>query len=132
MNTKSFEILIHSQYAFDVCRKEIQEYEDCRQTDTPIPKDPILCVDKARPVIGCYKQAEKLEPLCLDSFNDARECMFKADGNLYNCRETIKLFVNCQKDPTDFKDFLAASTEVQKKPKTFDFLRFRGVYDKFL
>jgi hypothetical protein len=76
--------------------------------------------------------SEKLEPLCLDPFNDARECMFKADGNAYNCREYIKAFGNCQRNPAEFKQFLEASTDQQKKPKTFDFVRYRGYYDRFL
>ena len=76
--------------------------------------------------------SEKLEPLCLDPFNDARECMFRSDGNLYNCKEILKLYVNCQKNPVEFKDFLDASTAKQKEQKAFDFVRYRGHYDRFL
>lgn len=76
--------------------------------------------------------SERIEPLCLDSFNDARECMFQSDGNVYNCRPYIKLFGNCQRNPAEFKEFLEASTDQQKKPRRFDFVRYRGHYDKFL
>jgi len=132
MNTKVFEVMIHSQYAFDACRKEIQDFEDCRQTDISSPREPTECKDKSRAVLGCYRESEKMEPLCLDPFNDARECMFKADGNLYNCKGTIKLYVNCQKNPVEFKEFLAASTPKQKEEKKFDFVRNRGHYDRYL
>ena len=76
--------------------------------------------------------SERLEPLCLDPFNEARECMFRSDGNLYNCKETIKLYANCQKNPVEFKDFLEVSTPNQKGQKSFDFVRYRGHYDRFL
>ena len=75
--------------------------------------------------------SERIEPLCLDTFNNARECLFKSDGNVYNCRTPIKLYGNCQRDPAEFKSFLEASTEVQKKPVWYDFMRYRGHYDRF-
>jgi hypothetical protein len=28
-----------------------------------------------------------MHPICLAPFNDARECLFKSDGNIYNCRD---------------------------------------------
>ena len=75
---------------------------------------------------------EKLEPICLDAFNDARECMFKSDGNQYNCKAYIKAFGNCQRNPAEFRLFLEASTNDQKKPKNFDFIKYRGTYDKYM
>lgn len=57
MDTKSFELIIHSQYAFDHCRKEVQEYENCRQTDTPIARNPAECKMNARKLHDCYKEA---------------------------------------------------------------------------
>jgi hypothetical protein len=30
MDTKSFEVIIHSQYAFDFCRDKVKTYEDCK------------------------------------------------------------------------------------------------------
>lgn len=30
-----------------------------------------------------------MHPVCLAPFNDARECLFKADGNLLSCRDYI-------------------------------------------
>lgn len=57
MDTKSFEVLIHSQYAFQKCRAEVNRYEDCRQTDMPIPKNPQLCRKSAHKLVDCYKEA---------------------------------------------------------------------------
>jgi hypothetical protein len=42
--------------------------------------------------------SEYVEPICLDTFNDSRECLFKgdniflfiADGNMYNCKDFLK------------------------------------------
>lgn len=73
---------------------------------------------------------EKMDPICLYPFNDARECMFKGDGNMYNCKEWINLYVNCQKDPVDYKGFLESSSSYQKNPKKFDFTKHRGMYDR--
>eukprot|EP01017_Pseudomicrothorax_dubius_P037912 TRINITY_DN5615_c0_g1_i2.p1 TRINITY_DN5615_c0_g1~~TRINITY_DN5615_c0_g1_i2.p1 ORF type:complete len:133 (-),score=27.03 TRINITY_DN5615_c0_g1_i2:81-479(-) len=131
MDTKAFEVLIHGQYAFDACRDEVYAYEDCRQTDSPVPRDPAECETKSRAVLGCFRKAERVEPICIDSFNDARECLFKADGNLFSCKDVVNEYVYCQKDPLSFKNFLAASTKEQRKPRTFDFIKFRGTYDKF-
>ena len=55
MDHKSFEITIHANYAFDVCRKEIIEFEDCRENGTPLPENPQKCLNQARGVVGCYE-----------------------------------------------------------------------------
>lgn len=39
-----------------------------------------------------------MHPLCLAPFNDARECLFKADGNVFNCRPQLDEFTLCQSD----------------------------------
>lgn len=61
-------------------------------------------------IISAFFKSEKLDPVCLSSFNDARECMFKSDGNLYNCKTWINQFKHCQSNPTSFVEFLEAST----------------------
>ncbi|KRX02035.1 hypothetical protein PPERSA_07680 [Pseudocohnilembus persalinus] len=132
MDTKAFEVLIHSQYAFDVCREQVYNFEDCRQTDTPIPRNPADCKKQAKEVLSCYKESEKMDPICTLPFNDSRECLFKADGNLYNCKEWVNLYVHCQKDPLDYKSFLEASSAKQLKSKSFDFVKYRGHFDKYL
>ncbi|CAD8150225.1 unnamed protein product [Paramecium octaurelia] len=131
MNTKSFEVLIHSQFAFHKCRSEVHQYEDCRQTTQPIPKDPRLCKEKARELVGCYKEAERMHPLCLAPFNDVRECVFKADGNIFNCKKEAQQFVDCQMDQEKYQDFLSLSTDKQKEALQFDFFNYRGHFDKY-
>lgn len=131
MDTKSFEVIIHSQYAFDFCREDVRGYEECRQTDSPVPRDPKECKAQARQLHECYKEAEKMEPVCLDIFNDARECMFKSDGHMYNCKEYLNQYAFCQARPQDYQHFLTASTTAQKQAKTFDFLMWRGHFDKY-
>lgn len=73
-----------------------------------------------------------MDPICLGSFNDARECLFKADGNMLNCKPYLHEYAHCQKDPADFKLFLEASTTKQKLPRKFDFSANRGTYDKHM
>ncbi|KAM3141703.1 hypothetical protein pb186bvf_006308 [Paramecium bursaria] len=131
MDTKSFEVMLHSQYAFDKCRENVHTYEDCRQTSDPIPKDPRLCRQEARNLVGCYKEAEKMHPLCLAPFNDARECLFKSDGNLFNCRPFIDLYVVCQKDENEYQEILKNSTTKQRQPVIFDFFKHRGHFDRY-
>jgi hypothetical protein len=45
------------------------------------------------------------EPVCLDSFNDARECLFKMDGLLRVCEPELNLFEECVHDPVRFEKF---------------------------
>lgn len=52
----STKVLIHSQYAFDICRKQVYEYEDCRQTDSPLPRNPVECKEHAKKLVDCYKE----------------------------------------------------------------------------
>lgn len=73
-----------------------------------------------------------MDPICVPSFNDARECLFKGDGHLYNCRPYISEYVHCQNNPVNFKTFLEASDKHQKKSRLFDFVKYRGSYDKYM
>ena len=52
------------------------------------------------------KLSEKMHPICVGAFNDARECLFKADGVMFNCKDFVYQYVHCQKDQADFKEFL--------------------------
>ena len=54
-------------------------------------------------------------------FNDARECLFKSDSHLINCKEEINEFVYCQNKPQEYVEFLKMSTPYQKMPKNYDF-----------
>jgi len=56
-NCSTPQVLVHSQYAFDHCRKEVYDFEDCRQTSNPNPKNPELCKPYSKALVGCYKEA---------------------------------------------------------------------------
>lgn len=126
---KSFEVAIHAQHAFDKCRNEVMEYENCRDTGSISLKDPVLCREQAVNLHSCYKKSEKIIPLCLNAFNTARECLFKSDGNLYNCKNYVNYYLDCQSDPKEYIEFLKASTEKQKMAYHFDFSENVGHYD---
>lgn len=74
----------------------------------------------------------KIEPICLPIFNDAKECLFKGDSYIYACKEEINELVYCNQNPKEYKEFLAASTPVQKQAKTYDFWANRAIYDKYI
>ena len=73
----------------------------------------------------------RLEPLCLPIFNDAKECLFKGDSSLLNCKEEINELVFCNSEPRQYLDFLKASLPEQKKPKIYDFYKYRAEFDKY-
>lgn len=58
--------------------------------------------------------SEKMEPACLDPFNDARECLFRSDGSTFNCKQYLHQYAYCQARPTEYLEFLKSSTSVQK------------------
>ena len=73
----------------------------------------------------------RFEPVCLPIFNDAKECLFKADSSLLNCKEELNELVYCNTEPKQYVDFLKSSLDVQKKPKIYDFFKNRADFDKY-
>jgi hypothetical protein len=59
------------------------------------------------------------EPVCLDAFNDARECLFKLDGQMRVCEPELNLFEECRHDPVRFEKFQRMATPVQRTPKDY-------------
>lgn len=49
----------------------------------------LLDATKKRKKFDYYTNSERVHPICVAPLNDARECMFKADGNLLSCRDYI-------------------------------------------
>ena len=76
-------------------------------------RDPIL-KDLSR-----FPYSLTFEPVCLDSFNDARECLFKMDGLLRVCEPELNLFEECVHDPVRFDKFQRLATPVQREPKDY-------------
>ena len=59
------------------------------------------------------------EPVCLDAFNDARECLFKMDGQMRICEPEINLFEECVYDPKAFARFQKLATPQQREAKDY-------------
>ena len=58
------------------------------------------------------------EPICLDAFNDARECLFQTESNVRLCERELGLFEECVHDPTTYARFLQLGTATQRQAKT--------------
>ena len=76
----SIEQMIFFYVNFDKCRKQIIRYEDKRATASMAKKHPKESKPEALDLLRCHSRNLTFEPVCLDSFNDARECLFKMDG----------------------------------------------------
>ena len=75
--------------------------------------------EKVSPIPTSPPLSLSFEPVCLESFNDSRECMFKFDGQMRLCFNELSLFEECVHDPVRFDKFNKLATEVQKTPKEF-------------
>ena len=74
---------------FDKCRKQIIAYEDKRATNSPIKKHPKESKKEALDLLRCHANNLKFEPVCLEPFNDARECLFRMDGLMRVCEPEL-------------------------------------------
>lgn len=116
---------------FDKCRKEIIKYENKRNTlSSGIQKHPLTSKKEALDVLRCHSKKYRIssmvisysltfEPVCLEPFNDARECLFKLDGLMRVCEPELNLFEECVHDPVRFAKFQKLATPVQKEPKDY-------------
>lgn len=85
MDMPNIEQMIFFYVNFDKCRKEIIKFEDARNTPGPIQKHPQEYKAEALDVLRCHSKNITFEPVCLESFNDARECLFRLDGQMRVC-----------------------------------------------
>ena len=104
MYSPADEIVLHAQRAFDLCRDQVYDYEDCRQLDRVGNVNPTLCKEESYKLLQCYEKVEQVEPVCLTAFNNYRECYFKYDGYLQMCEREVVEFNRCQEDPQWYKD----------------------------
>lgn len=104
---------------FDKCRKEIARFEDKRNSNNMIQKHPKESKKEALDVLRCHSQNLTFEPVCLESFNDARECLFRLDGQMRVCEPELNLFEECVHDPVRFAKFRAMATPGQRVPKDY-------------
>ena len=100
------EQLIFFYVNFDKCRKEIIRYEEKRATPSSnFRRHPKDSKKEAIDLLRCHSENLKFEPICLEPFNDARECLFKMDGLLRVCEPELNLFEECVHDPVRFEKF---------------------------
>ena len=104
---------------FDKCRKEIIRYENKRAAPSMSKRHPQDSKKEALDVLRCHSKHLEFEPVCLDSFNDARECLFKMDGQMRVCEPEINQFEECVHDPKAFARFQALATPVMREAKDY-------------
>jgi len=127
-NLPGIENLIFSYVNFDKCRKEIIRFEDKRNSIGPQGKHPKESKKEALDVLRCHSNNLQFEPVCLESFNDARECLFRLDGQMRVCEPELNLFEECVHDPKRFAKFQAMATPGQRVPKDFSATIIRRNY----
>ena len=105
-----FQNLIFTYVNFDKCRKEIIRYEDKRNSNNINQKHPKESKKEALDVLRCHSKNLTFEPVCLEPFNDARECLFRLDGQMRVCEPELNLFEECVHDPKRFAQFQKMAT----------------------
>ena len=115
----TIEQMIFFHVNFDKCRKEIINYESARNTISNSVKHPKETKGEALALLKCHSENLSFEPVCLESFNDARECLFKLDGQMRLCHNEMELFEECVHDPVKFDKFQKLATPAQRMPKEF-------------
>ena len=76
----AIENLIFQYVNFDKCRKEIARFEEARNSNSVMKRHPKETKKEALDVLRCHSKNLTFEPVCLEPFNDARECLFRLDG----------------------------------------------------
>ena len=117
--TVLFQQMIFFYVNFDKCRREIIKYEEKRSTPSVNKRHPKESKPEALDLLRCHSKNLTFEPVCLDPFNDARECMFKMEGQMRVCEPELNLFEECVHDPKAFAKFQALATPQQRNPKDY-------------
>ena len=84
-----------------------------------ISKHPKESKKEALDVLKCHSKNLTFEPVCLEPFNDARECLFRLDGQMRVCEPELNLFEECVHDPKRYASFQQMATPGQRVPKDF-------------
>lgn len=90
---------------FDKCRKQIIRFEDKRSTTSALKRHPKESKKEALDVLRCHSKNLQFEPVCLEPFNEARECLFKMDGQMRVCEPELNYFEECVHDPKSYAKF---------------------------
>ena len=94
-------------------------YEEKRNTNNSGVRHPKDTKKEALDVLRCHSNNLTFEPVCLEAFNDARECLFRLDGQMRVCEPELNLFEECVHDPKRFAKFQAMATPAQRVPKDY-------------
>lgn len=79
--------------------------------------------------VHTYRDSMKIEPICLPIYSDLKECLFQSDTHIIACKEEINELTFCENNPTEYVQFLRASTPRQRLPKKYDFHQFNAKFD---
>jgi hypothetical protein len=104
MYTPTDELMLYSQRAFDVCRDQVYDYEDCRQLDHFGTPNPALCNKESYNLLQCYNKTEETEPICMQAFRRYKECAFQYTNHLVHCEKEMNEFNLCQEKPKWYAD----------------------------
>ena len=115
----TIEQMIFFHVNFDRCRKEVIRYETARGGISHNVKHPKETKAEALALLKCHSENLHFEPVCLESFNDARECLFRLEGQMRLCHNELELFEECTHDPVTFDKFTKLATPTQRMPKDF-------------
>ena len=63
----------------------------------------------------------KIDNLCLQPFNEARECLFATDYAMNACTVPMDHFTQCQLDPKKYADFMKLATPMQRRKVSYVF-----------
>jgi hypothetical protein len=108
------------QYALrDVCLKEIIKYESKREVCNTGSQHPKHSLNEARALLGCFAKNIKMEPICNNPFNEARECLYRSTLKLRWCKSQLDLFEECYHDPVTYAKFEEVATNTQLTPKDY-------------
>lgn len=110
----------------DVCLKEVLKFEEKQDVAIRARVHPKHSLNEARELLGCFAKNVKMEPICLNPFNEARECLFRSRMKLRFCKNQLDLFEECYHDPITYAKFEEVGTTTQLSPKDY----FTGVYRK--
>lgn len=113
--------------ALKPCASEGFEYEQCKRSGGMAPPPFEVCEQQTKSFYDCFRGQMNVKPICLRSFNNARECLFKSDGSISNCQKWINYFEDCEESPSLWEKFEAMAVGQQKKTPDFDFDRFPGL-----
>lgn len=70
-----------------------------------------VCEEPTKKFYDCFRNQMNVKPMCLRTFNNARECLFKSDASIVNCQKWVHYFEDCESDPVAWEKFEARATK---------------------